>query len=163
MAPLCFQRMALRPSRGYSGGRRVTSKDTIGWKSKQNAVQHEPRAPCSRCAVFHMNIPFIYSRINSVYHMYISINPYSFPCPLSQINIDHYKSMVAPDSMGHGANMGPTWGLQDPGRPHVGPMNLAIRVSFPLPSPTRPCQTVIQCCRAQHTLWLYHITQPQSN
>ena len=26
----------------------------------------------------------------------------------------------------HGANMGPTWGRQDPGGPHVGPMNFAI-------------------------------------
>ena len=26
----------------------------------------------------------------------------------------------------HGANMGPIWGWQDPGGPHVGPMNLAI-------------------------------------
>ena len=26
----------------------------------------------------------------------------------------------------HGANMGPIWGLQDPGGPHGGPMNLAI-------------------------------------
>ena len=26
----------------------------------------------------------------------------------------------------HGANMGPIWGQQDPGGPHVGPMNLAI-------------------------------------
>ena len=25
--------------------------------------------------------------------------------------------------MVHGANMGPTWGGQDPGGPHVGPMN----------------------------------------
>ena len=30
------------------------------------------------------------------------------------------------DSMVYGANMGPTWGRQDPGGPHVGPMNLAI-------------------------------------
>ena len=29
-----------------------------------------------------------------------------------------------PDSKGHGANMGPTWGRQDPGGPHVGPVNL---------------------------------------
>ena len=28
----------------------------------------------------------------------------------------------------HVANMGPTWVLSDPGRPHVGPMNLVIRV-----------------------------------
>ena len=33
-----------------------------------------------------------------------------------------------PDSKIHGAYMGPTWGQQDPGGPHVGPMNLAIRV-----------------------------------
>ena len=26
----------------------------------------------------------------------------------------------------HGANMGPTWGRQDPDEPHVGPMNFAI-------------------------------------
>ena len=31
-----------------------------------------------------------------------------------------------PDSKGYGANMGPTWGQQDPGGPPVGPMNLAI-------------------------------------
>ena len=29
----------------------------------------------------------------------------------------------------HGANMGPTWVLSDPDGPHVGPMNLDIRVS----------------------------------
>ena len=32
-----------------------------------------------------------------------------------------------PESKVHGAYMGPTWGRQDPGGPHVGPMNLAIR------------------------------------
>ena len=32
-----------------------------------------------------------------------------------------------PDSKVHGANIGPIWGRQDPGGPHVGPMNLAIR------------------------------------
>ena len=33
-----------------------------------------------------------------------------------------------PDSKVHGANMGPIWGRQDPGGPHVGPMNLPIWV-----------------------------------
>ena len=33
-----------------------------------------------------------------------------------------------PDSKVHGANMGPTWVRQDPGGPHVGPMNFAIWV-----------------------------------
>ena len=31
-----------------------------------------------------------------------------------------------PNGKVHGANMGPTWGRQDPGGPHVGPMNLAF-------------------------------------
>ena len=30
------------------------------------------------------------------------------------------------DSKVHGANMGPTWGRQDPGGPHVGHMYLTI-------------------------------------
>ena len=34
--------------------------------------------------------------------------------------------MSFPDCKVHGANMGPIWGQQDPGEPHVGPMNLAI-------------------------------------
>ena len=33
-----------------------------------------------------------------------------------------------PDSKVHGANMGPTWVLPAPDGPHVGPINLAIRV-----------------------------------
>ena len=35
-----------------------------------------------------------------------------------------------PDSNAYGANMGPTWGRQDPGGPHVGTMNLAIWVAI---------------------------------
>ena len=31
-----------------------------------------------------------------------------------------------PDNKGHGANMGPISGRQDPGGPHVGPLNFAI-------------------------------------
>ena len=33
---------------------------------------------------------------------------------------------MAPDSKYHRADMGPIWGRQDPGGPHVSPMNLAI-------------------------------------
>ena len=33
---------------------------------------------------------------------------------------------VMADSKVYGANMGPNWGRQDPGGPHVGPMNLVI-------------------------------------
>ena len=34
--------------------------------------------------------------------------------------------LIIPDSKVHGANMGPIWGRQDPGGPHVSPMNFAI-------------------------------------
>ena len=33
-----------------------------------------------------------------------------------------------PESKVHGASMGPIWGRQDPGGPHVGPMNCVIWV-----------------------------------
>ena len=33
---------------------------------------------------------------------------------------------TVPDSKVHGTNMGIIWGQQDPGGPHVGPMNFAI-------------------------------------
>ena len=36
------------------------------------------------------------------------------------------KPRKDPDSKVHGANMGSIWGQQDPGGPHVGPMNFAI-------------------------------------
>ena len=40
------------------------------------------------------------------------------------------KQSLHPDSKVHGANMGPIWGRQDPGGPHVGPMNFAICVTL---------------------------------
>ena len=44
---------------------------------------------------------------------------------------DHDSSAIRyPDSKVHGANMGPSWGRQDPGGSHVGPMNFAIWVHF---------------------------------
>ena len=47
---------------------------------------------------------------------------------------------VSPDSKVHGASMGPTWGRQDPGGPHVGHTNLAIWVVMCVccPNLTRP-------------------------
>ena len=36
--------------------------------------------------------------------------------------------LTCPDNKVHVANMGPIWGRQDPGGPHVGPTNLAIWV-----------------------------------
>ena len=39
--------------------------------------------------------------------------------------VNQYHSN-APDSKVHGAIIGPIWGRQDPGGPHVGPINFAI-------------------------------------
>ena len=48
--------------------------------------------------------------------------------------VNHYllgkEAEYVPDSRVHGANMGPIWGRQDPGGPHVGPMNFAIWGDF---------------------------------
>ena len=43
-----------------------------------------------------------------------------------------YSSIVEiyPESKVHGANTGTTWGRQDPGGPHDGPMNFAIWVEY---------------------------------
>ena len=46
-----------------------------------------------------------------------------------EIPIKAYKPVgvrTIPASEVHGTNMGPIWGRQEPGGPHVGPMNLAI-------------------------------------
>ena len=49
---------------------------------------------------------------------------YTFMCKRIQ-HVKFYHKV--PDSKVHGAYMGPTWGRQDPGGPHVGPMNFSIR------------------------------------
>ena len=41
-----------------------------------------------------------------------------------QPSVDRSKTL--PDSKVHGVNMGPIWGWQVPGGPHVGPMNFAF-------------------------------------
>ena len=48
-----------------------------------------------------------------------------------------------PDSKVHGANMGPIWGRQDPGGPHIDPMNFAIWEAFTCTNPDsiRPLAT----------------------
>ena len=40
-----------------------------------------------------------------------------------------FQNQAYPDSKIHGTNMGPTWIMSAPDGPHLGPMNLAIRVA----------------------------------
>ena len=44
---------------------------------------------------------------------------------------DVLQKIMIPDNKVNGANMGPIWGRQDPGGPHVGPMNFAMWDSMP--------------------------------
>ena len=51
---------------------------------------------------------------------------------LNQLQPNEFRERLCnnPDSKVHGANMGPAWGRQDPGGPHVGHINLAIWVQI---------------------------------
>ena len=59
---------------------------------------------------------------------------------------DYSHLATSPDSKVHGANMGPTWVLSAPDGPHVGPMNLAVRVSLPQVSSNQSGHGSIQTC-----------------
>ena len=61
-----------------------------------------------------------------------------------------------PKSKVHGANMGPIWGRQDSGGPHVGPMNFAIwDHTSPTLNYTQPhTVTSSGCFHVEHTLEL---------
>ena len=50
-------------------------------------------------------------------------------CQTGDISSHYAIKEVFPDSKVHGTNMGLTWVLSAPDGPHVGPMNLAIRVT----------------------------------
>ena len=71
------------------------------------------------------------ARISNRIHCFLWV-VVTHPCPTSISStygvITAVRLYTYPDSKVHGANMGPTWGRQDPGGPHVGPMNLAICV-----------------------------------
>ena len=43
-----------------------------------------------------------------------------------EIHVSYQEFSSIPYSKFHGANMGPIWGRQNPGGPHVGLMNFAI-------------------------------------
>ena len=66
-----------------------------------------------------------------------------------------------PDSKVHGANMWPIWGRQDPGGPHVGPMNSALRgVIRSLDLLVKLMSLVCSLC--QYHIWPVKILHPLS-
>ena len=46
------------------------------------------------------------------------------------VSANHHYTCNYPDSKVYGANMGSTSGRQDPGGPHVGPINLDISIAL---------------------------------
>ena len=58
-----------------------------------------------------------------------------------------------PDSKVHGANMGPIWGRQDPGGPHVGSMNFAIWVHMCLSVVRNWQRDLANCCDIFNVNW----------
>ena len=64
-----------------------------------------------------------------------------------------------PDSKVHGANMGPIWGLQDPGGPHVGPINFAIWVFNEIKSVWH----FVKQCKNSGGIIVYQNNTPQCN
>ena len=62
----------------------------------------------------------------SFYHALFEITYEQMISKLRLLN--PWSAWPFPDNKVHGANMGPIWGRQDPGGPHVGPTNLAIWV-----------------------------------
>ena len=63
----------------------------------------------------------------SVHWIFYQFCGYGWPDVLAQDNSKHRAEYAPiPDSKVHGSNMERIWARQDPGGPHVGPMNFAI-------------------------------------
>ena len=65
-----------------------------------------------------------------------------------------------PDSKVYGANMGPIWGRQDLGGPHVGPMNFAIwgpwsQITTNAMAVWIACEDFITFLKANHASYSY--------
>ena len=70
-------------------------------------------------------------------------------------NVGH---IIHPDSIVHGAYMGPIWGRQDPVGPHVGPMILVIWAGVLRPTSSRLTAVVAICITAYRvTLGIHHL------
>ena len=71
------------------------------------------------------------SRVNRYWIGFLSVKSKPIYNKITAQNADnsYLISLInCPDSKVHMANMGPTWVLSAPGRPHVGHMNLAVKI-----------------------------------
>ena len=65
--------------------------------------------------------------LDSIFVIYLTRSSNRFNKYAIKLNQNARQTRAYPDSKVHGANMGPAWVLSPLDRPHVGPMNLAIR------------------------------------
>ena len=92
----------------------------LGWKSN-----HVSKTPGAQCILYRWLSPEMIEWNStlqwvSVYEACIGIT--------SLLKTERRVQELCPDSKVHGANMGPIWGRQDPGGPHIGPMDFALWV-----------------------------------
>ena len=78
------------------------------------------------------NVTIILLQANIVYGVWFfglhrTLHDWSYT-PIPGYQTRKKDKQLYPDSKVHGANIGPTWVLSAPDGPHVGPVNLAIRV-----------------------------------
>ena len=69
---------------------------------------------------------FLWWESTGGFHSHRTSNAETVSRPLRHHSTPCRQAFYSPYSKVHGANMGSTWGRQDPGGPHVGPMNFAI-------------------------------------
>ena len=84
----------------------------------------------------------IHSQTSQRYRWNLGLDKYYYPTlswTCNYLSVLHINNLLLkpikshyPDSKVHGANMGPTWVLSAPDGSHVGPMNLAIRITIQL-------------------------------
>ena len=80
---------------------------------------------------------FVYTVLATVVRDFGVADTFSLVLQYKMTFLIDYNTQNSPDSKVYRANMGLTWGRQDPGGPHVAPMNLASWVGI-----------AINCCRA---------------
>ena len=100
-------------------------KPTLG-ENQQFLVAHELKIITGIQMVKH-NFPIIWVYVTRI-HFIARVT--------ACISVELVNTIPYPESKVHGANMGPTWVLLTPDWPHVGSMNLAIRVSLNMKNPT---------------------------
>ena len=124
----------------------------IGKGSSNEGILHATTHPCcssqihdltvnksrsvTRCPEIELTPHHLYIYIQTWYAFISNTGDRRHLCEFSMVcgesNWLHWHSLLQnltyPDSKVHGAYMGPIWGRQDPGGPHVGPMSFAIWV-----------------------------------